>query len=383
MVSGWSNQLNANTQAVTNPLTGAYSLPVHKNMLMPLYSVNVDSRTEYPWPAGSFPDTSYWDVSPGASNINFVFISAETLFVEPFLGNYSNPGPMWDIYQFGLLMFPNSIAQCISDRLNVECVSQNGLSGYGVVSNKPFRLDDREYRVYIDHTELGNNNSVYMLLSSNRNNWSHPYNSSSWLMLSFSKQSPGGWYLQQSKDFNITTLWYSPDTTGGHILWQFNADASILTLKINGAVKYSGPWNNNFSIGYLTLAEMNFYPNVPSPVYFDEFFMGPVGTTGVKEIGGEIPKLYSLEQNYPNPFNPTTVIKYQIPDASIVHLVVYDVLGREVATLVSQEQKPGNYQAALNASNLASGVYYYKLNAADARTGKTMLNSVKKALVVK
>jgi hypothetical protein len=75
----------------------------------------------------------------------------------------------------------------------------------------------------------------------------------------------------------------------------------------------------------------------------------------------ELPTIYSLEPNYPNPFNPTTVIKYSIPEASEVTLSVYDILGREVATLVNEKKEPGYYQVTFNAENLASGIYIYRL----------------------
>ncbi len=74
-----------------------------------------------------------------------------------------------------------------------------------------------------------------------------------------------------------------------------------------------------------------------------------------------VPEEYYLSQNYPNPFNPTTTISYSIPELSNVSLKVYDVLGREVATLVDEEKPAGNYQLRFNAGNLSSGVYYYKI----------------------
>ncbi|MFN3395154.1 MAG: T9SS type A sorting domain-containing protein, partial [Candidatus Thermochlorobacter sp.] len=84
---------------------------------------------------------------------------------------------------------------------------------------------------------------------------------------------------------------------------------------------------------------------------------------------------YKLEQNYPNPFNPTTNIKYSIRSAGLVSLKVYDLLGREVATLVNQVQQPGEYQVTFNASNLtASGMYIYRLQAGNfTRTMKMMV----------
>ena len=83
---------------------------------------------------------------------------------------------------------------------------------------------------------------------------------------------------------------------------------------------------------------------------------------------------YRLEQNYPNPFNPTTNITYVLPKAENVSLKVYDVLGREVATLVNEVKPAGAYTVPFNASSLASGVYFYKLQAGSfVQTKKMML----------
>ena len=72
-------------------------------------------------------------------------------------------------------------------------------------------------------------------------------------------------------------------------------------------------------------------------------------------------KDYALNQNYPNPFNPTTTISYTIPKDGMVTLKIYDVLGREVETLVNQVQEVGKYEVQLDGSRLASGVYFYRL----------------------
>ena len=68
-------------------------------------------------------------------------------------------------------------------------------------------------------------------------------------------------------------------------------------------------------------------------------------------------------QNFPNPFNPSTTIGYVVPTQSYVSIRLYDVLGREVGVLVDGLQSPGNYSVHLDASSLASGVYFYKLQA--------------------
>jgi len=72
---------------------------------------------------------------------------------------------------------------------------------------------------------------------------------------------------------------------------------------------------------------------------------------------------FTLEQNYPNPFNPITKIKYQIPELSFVSIKVYDVLGNEITTLVNEERPAGTYELTWNATNLPSGVYFYRLQA--------------------
>lgn len=92
----------------------------------------------------------------------------------------------------------------------------------------------------------------------------------------------------------------------------------------------------------------------------------------------QIPTDYSLYQNYPNPFNPETTIKYELPKKEHVILKIYDILGREVATLVNREQSPGKYEVKFNSQqkNITSGVYLYSLKA-----GKNIFN--KKMLLVK
>jgi subtilisin family serine protease len=86
-----------------------------------------------------------------------------------------------------------------------------------------------------------------------------------------------------------------------------------------------------------------------------------------------IPKRFALEQNYPNPFNPTTVISYELPALSSVVLKVYDVLGREVATLVNEKKAAGTYSVTWNASSMSSGVYFYRLQAGEYSETKKLL----------
>jgi photosystem II stability/assembly factor-like uncharacterized protein len=92
------------------------------------------------------------------------------------------------------------------------------------------------------------------------------------------------------------------------------------------------------------------------------------GSVFVRNISSEIPKSFSLSQNYPNPFNPSTIIRFQIKDSrqggssTNVKLIVYDILGKEVATLVNEKQSPGVYEVTFDGAQYTSGVYFYQLS---------------------
>ncbi len=96
--------------------------------------------------------------------------------------------------------------------------------------------------------------------------------------------------------------------------------------------------------------------------------------TGITELNNHLPKVYSLKQNYPNPFNPNTTIEFGLPKTEFVTLKVYNILGQEVATLVSDKFTPGVYKYDWDASGFAGGVYMYKIEAASiAQTRKLIL----------
>jgi hypothetical protein len=87
--------------------------------------------------------------------------------------------------------------------------------------------------------------------------------------------------------------------------------------------------------------------------------------TGTENTNNDIPETYRLSQNYPNPFNPVTLIKYQIPHNGFVKITLFDILGRVVNVPVKEFKNAGYYELKLDASNYASGVYFYKLEAGE------------------
>jgi hypothetical protein len=94
--------------------------------------------------------------------------------------------------------------------------------------------------------------------------------------------------------------------------------------------------------------------------------------TDVKDIE-QLPKEFALNQNYPNPFNPSTKISWQLPIGNLVKLKVYDILGREIVTLVNEYKPMGQYETEFNSANLPSGIYFYKLEAGQFTQVKKMI----------
>jgi hypothetical protein len=94
---------------------------------------------------------------------------------------------------------------------------------------------------------------------------------------------------------------------------------------------------------------------------------------GIHTNSNNIPNVYSLSQNYPNPFNPSTKISFGLPKAGNVEIKIYDLLGREVTTLVNEFKTAGSYSVDFNASNLASGVYFYSIKSGNFTDTKKMV----------
>jgi hypothetical protein len=167
-----------------------------------------------------------------------------------------------------------------------------------------------------------------------------------------------------SSDGNIAVEGGFTDNSGAGAIWIFTRTAGVWTqagskLVGTGAV---GGSQQGTSLGLSsegTLIEGGAQDN------------GGIGAAwvfiasgiGIQPISSEIPASFSLSQNYPNPFNPNSKIKFQIAKSGDAKLVVFDMLGREVATIVNENLNPGTYEVDFDGSKLSSGVYFYKLTA--------------------
>jgi photosystem II stability/assembly factor-like uncharacterized protein len=193
------------------------------------------------------------------------------------------------------------------------------------------------------------------------------------------------------------TNWTSVDSGLAYNLDQFGFPChGIQALAVHGSnifagmdsggvylsTNYGTSWTSvntgltNKNIITLATDGMNLYAGT----YYGGVFMRPLSEmitiSDVKNKQNNLPISFSLQQNYPNPFNPTTVIEYQLPKSSFVSLKVYDILGREVKTLVNGYKTLGKYSVSFDASNFASGVYFYRLKS-------DVYSSIKKMILMK
>jgi hypothetical protein len=176
------------------------------------------------------------------------------------------------------------------------------------------------------------------------------------------------------------------ENAGGRT-WRTVANTGGLSFKVQvflGYLRYTqfaGMAFDTSKVSWGVEYELGTYPRPDSFVqvrtkkFVADYATGTIlAFTGVNKQGtNEIPSVMTLDQNYPNPFNPTTILRYQLPVAGVVRLAIYDLLGREVAVLVNGQQESGVHTAIWNAHGMASGVYYYRLEAGTNSEMKKMV----------
>lgn len=170
------------------------------------------------------------------------------------------------------------------------------------------------------------------------------------------------------------------DVTAGDGFWSKDVVFPQYTL-LNFEFKYGANWglesnggsNDNEStmgVNHSITLTTNAQTVIANTVWAD---MSPAIVLGVEETNSSIPTVYDLAQNFPNPFNPSTTINFSVPEAGLVTLKVFNVLGQEVANLVNEDLAAGNYNVNFNASNLTSGVYFYSITANNFVATKKMM----------
>ena len=189
-------------------------------------------------------------------------------------------------------------------------------------------------------------------------------------------------------------------TISGYVYLLFTPPMDQLTVGYpywNGSIVYAKQGNNYRGFGISDDYEHYIISNLPAGNYdlfanrmgyhsgartvtlgsgnYDtaNFYLDTTGLIGIHKIGTDIPKQFTLMQNYPNPFNPVTTIEYRLPASNFVKLYVYDILGRIVKSLVNEKQEAGYYRVGFDGSNLASGIYFYRIQAGSYFETRKML----------
>jgi subtilisin-like proprotein convertase family protein len=162
-------------------------------------------------------------------------------------------------------------------------------------------------------------------------------------------------------------------------------DASTLVLS-TGEAEFFSPWSNyvHADVTMGTFSSTTINGNWILTVYDSSTsekakLMGwglrpnNIINVGIDPISTEIPDVYNLYQNYPNPFNPVTNIKFEIPKTSLVKITVYDILGKEIQSILNENKEPGIYEVKFDGSKLSSGTYFYRIEAGNYTAFKKMI----------
>ncbi|TRZ64922.1 T9SS C-terminal target domain-containing protein [bacterium] len=183
----------------------------------------------------------------------------------------------------------------------------------------------------------------------------------------FLKTTNGGnnWNISTvSNSYKSVSLFFIDANTGWLCGSAYGGDNSAISRTTNGGLTWANQMQNvmtslnniffvNSLTGYAVGNNGLIYKTVTG------------GVTGIKSVGNVIPDKYSLYQNYPNPFNPSTKIRYTIPHTVNAKIIVYDVTGREIETLVNEKQSPGTYEVTFDGSGYPSGIYFCRMNTKD------------------
>jgi hypothetical protein len=154
---------------------------------------------------------------------------------------------------------------------------------------------------------------------------------------------------------------------------QSSSDTSYIYLNGDGLIEVSISFKKYIGIIYLSFYEISVsYNNLVGYRINGKEWGQLTGVNTNKNIVSD----YKLEQNYPNPFNPSTKIEYDLPKEGMISLKIYDMLGREVKTLVNEHKNAGSYNIEFNANHLTSGIYFYRLTSGN-------FTQVKKLILIK
>mgnify|MGYP002348093208 CR=1 FL=1 len=296
--------------------------------------------------------------------------------------NWSNDTNLTDqSYSFPSISMSNNVVSLAWDKIIASgCIYYNKSENNGTNWNVNEQISGGNYLSALPSIS-SNGSNIYLVWEDNRTgDYSIYYsksnnNGSNWGSNLLLTSSTAGTFRPQvfANGVFVNLVWYDYRDGNAEIYYKLsqNSGANWITdtrltnstgSSINPSIAVSG---NTVHVVWYDNRDGN------SEIYYKRNPNGNI--TGVNNGAENILERFSLSQNYPNPFNPTTKIKIEIPKSSFVKLIVYDVLGKEVARLVNEKLNAGMYMYDWNASNYSSGIYFYRLTSGDFTELKKMV----------
>jgi hypothetical protein len=215
-----------------------------------------------------------------------------------------------------------------------------------------------------------NNRSILALAVNGNNIIAGSYSFSSFYGVYLSTSNGTSWTQTSLNNQNVSSL-----AVNGNNIFAGSVDNGVYVSNNNGA-----SWiERNENLAALSINALCILDNYIFAGTYGGVYRRPLSELiGIQPISNEFPTQFSLSQNFPNPFNPTTRIRFAIPanvkgETSNTKIIIFDILGREVKTLVNEQLKAGTYEVDWNASGYPSGVYFYRLETDDFTETKKML----------
>ncbi len=305
---------------------------------------------------------------------NLNFLNAQTGFVNKYdygilyLTRTVNSGVTWDtVYRFFRNDFPPAVCYEYFGGFNLNAggtaYATNVLSctnGPGTSYSCRIKKSTNAGLTWENATAYKSSSSAYTSLVYSDSAWVYFQNSNKLLRYKSSSSiidtitnSTGNYYFKNRKE----GFYYS-----GSSFLKFTIDSGHTWYDIQGVINVSGINFLNATTGILITFDNKIYRTND-------------GGTSVTHVSLVVADKFSLSQNYPNPFNPSTKINYEIKSSGFVSVKVFDLLGKEVASLVNEKQNAGSYAVDFNSSefNLPSGIYFYTLNAGEFKEARKMV----------
>ena len=303
--------------------------------------------------AASYDDNTWKVYNTGNSGIGSNNISAITVDKNnnKWFASYDNgismfDGNKWTVYnKSNSPILDNYIeAVAVDSNNNIWCGSWSGISEYDgknwtTYDNVLIPILDGVHAITVLSDSIilaGTNNGIAKF---ENNQWSLIHGTSIGPIFALAADPSGNVYFGSSSFCKYTNGMVKSFNSSNSMFWSSGlSDIKIDKTGNKWIATQSGLWIYNET-----------WPQAVVPV--------------VIKADVSLPLKFSLSQNYPNPFNPATTINYSIPKTSFVTIKVYDIIGREIETLVKENKAPGNYEIKFNGNNLPSGIYFYRMRA--------------------